>query len=83
MQATKTNTLRVPGANLYHEVRGSGPVLLLICGGVYDDRRALAERPLLSPRGAADHGRGRRRRVTTRRNVPQVSTCSRSLQRVG
>jgi hypothetical protein len=33
MQATKTNTLRVPGANLYDEVRGSGPVLLLICGG--------------------------------------------------
>jgi pimeloyl-ACP methyl ester carboxylesterase len=36
MQATKTSTLRVPGANLYFEVRGSGPVLLLICGGVYD-----------------------------------------------
>jgi pimeloyl-ACP methyl ester carboxylesterase len=33
---TKTGTLRVPGATLYHEVRGSGPVLLLICGGVYD-----------------------------------------------
>lgn len=36
MPATKTNVLKVPGANLYHEVRGSGPVLLLICGGVYD-----------------------------------------------
>jgi len=36
MQATKSNTLKVPGASLYHEVRGSGPVLLLICGGVYD-----------------------------------------------
>ena len=24
MQATKSNTLRVPGASLYHEVRGSG-----------------------------------------------------------
>jgi len=36
MQATRTNTLRVPGAELYFEVRGSGPVLLLICGGVYD-----------------------------------------------
>jgi pimeloyl-ACP methyl ester carboxylesterase len=36
MQATKTSTLKVPGANLYFEVRGSGPVLLLICGGVYD-----------------------------------------------
>ena len=36
MQATRTNTLKVPGAQLYFEVRGSGPVLLLICGGVYD-----------------------------------------------
>jgi pimeloyl-ACP methyl ester carboxylesterase len=36
MQPTKTNTLKVPGANLYYEVRGSGPILLLICGGVYD-----------------------------------------------
>jgi pimeloyl-ACP methyl ester carboxylesterase len=33
---TKTDALKVPGANLYYEVRGSGPVLLLICGGVYD-----------------------------------------------
>ncbi|GAA4572702.1 alpha/beta fold hydrolase [Planotetraspora kaengkrachanensis] len=32
----KTDLLKVPGANLYYEVRGSGPVLLLICGGVYD-----------------------------------------------
>lgn len=32
----KTDTLKVPGANLHWEVRGSGPVLLLICGGVYD-----------------------------------------------
>jgi pimeloyl-ACP methyl ester carboxylesterase len=31
-----TNTLKVDGAELYYEVRGSGPVLLLICGGVYD-----------------------------------------------
>jgi pimeloyl-ACP methyl ester carboxylesterase len=36
MQPTKTNTLTVPGANLYYEVDGCGPVLLLICGGVYD-----------------------------------------------
>lgn len=36
MKPTKTNTLKVPGANLYYEVRGSGPVLLLICGGIYD-----------------------------------------------
>jgi pimeloyl-ACP methyl ester carboxylesterase len=31
-----THTLDVPGAALYYEVRGSGPVLLMICGGVYD-----------------------------------------------
>jgi pimeloyl-ACP methyl ester carboxylesterase len=36
MPPTMTKTLRVPGADLYFEVRGSGPVLLLICGGVYD-----------------------------------------------
>jgi pimeloyl-ACP methyl ester carboxylesterase len=40
------STLKVPGATLYYEVRGSGPVLLLICGGVYDAAgyTALAER---------------------------------------
>jgi pimeloyl-ACP methyl ester carboxylesterase len=32
----KTDILEVPGANLYYELRGSGPVLLLVCGGVYD-----------------------------------------------
>jgi len=32
----KTETLVVPGATLYYEVRGTGPVLLLICGGIYD-----------------------------------------------
>ena len=36
MSPIKTGILKVPGANLYHEIRGSGPVLLLICGGVYD-----------------------------------------------
>ncbi|MEV4096650.1 alpha/beta fold hydrolase [Streptosporangium saharense] len=29
----ETGTLAVPGAELYHEVRGSGPVLLLVNGG--------------------------------------------------
>jgi pimeloyl-ACP methyl ester carboxylesterase len=28
--------LKVDGATLYYEVRGEGPVLLLICGGIYD-----------------------------------------------
>jgi pimeloyl-ACP methyl ester carboxylesterase len=36
MQTMKTDTLKVPGASLYYEVRGSGPFLMLICGGVYD-----------------------------------------------
>ncbi|RJL24208.1 alpha/beta fold hydrolase [Bailinhaonella thermotolerans] len=35
MDAT-TGTLKVPGATLYHEVRGHGPVLLVISGGVMD-----------------------------------------------
>ena len=36
MRPSKTNTLNVPAATLYYEVRGAGPVLLLICGGGYD-----------------------------------------------
>jgi pimeloyl-ACP methyl ester carboxylesterase len=35
-EPVKTEKLAVPGATLYYEVRGSGPVLLLICGGIYD-----------------------------------------------
>jgi pimeloyl-ACP methyl ester carboxylesterase len=33
---TDVRTLSVPGATLHHEVRGSGPVLLLISGGPVD-----------------------------------------------
>nr|BFE62944.1 alpha/beta hydrolase [Dactylosporangium thailandense] len=42
----KTEKLDVPGATLYYEVRGNGPVLLLICGGIYDAEgfAALADR---------------------------------------
>ncbi|MBO0685368.1 MAG: alpha/beta hydrolase [Candidatus Dormibacteraeota bacterium] len=36
MQTTKTDVMKVPGASLHYEVRGAGPALLLICGGVYD-----------------------------------------------
>ncbi|GHO76740.1 putative hydrolase YraK [Ktedonobacter sp. SOSP1-85] len=36
MSSTKSNTLRVPGATLSYEVRGSGPLLLLIAGGGND-----------------------------------------------
>jgi pimeloyl-ACP methyl ester carboxylesterase len=32
----KSETLQVPGASLYYEVRGSGPVLLMIPGGPMD-----------------------------------------------
>src|SRR6266498_2014134 len=32
----KVDTLKVPGATLYHELRGSGPVLLMIPGGPAD-----------------------------------------------
>lgn len=32
----KTDTLQVPGAKLYYEVRGSGPVLLMMPGGPAD-----------------------------------------------
>jgi pimeloyl-ACP methyl ester carboxylesterase len=34
--ATKIETLNVPGASLYYEVRGSGPVLLMMPGGPAD-----------------------------------------------
>jgi len=33
MSITHASTLHVPGANLYYEVRGSGPTLLMIAGG--------------------------------------------------
>jgi pimeloyl-ACP methyl ester carboxylesterase len=36
MEPVKTDKLVVPGATLHYEVRGGGPVLLLICGGIYD-----------------------------------------------
>jgi pimeloyl-ACP methyl ester carboxylesterase len=33
MHDTKTGTLPVPGASIYHEIRGSGPLLLIAQGG--------------------------------------------------
>jgi pimeloyl-ACP methyl ester carboxylesterase len=36
MTQLKTDTLKVPGANLYYEVTGTGPVLLCISGGPTD-----------------------------------------------
>jgi pimeloyl-ACP methyl ester carboxylesterase len=38
MSVVQSGTLRVPGAHLYYEVRGSGPILLLIHGGGGDAR---------------------------------------------
>lgn len=38
MNSLKTGTLRVSGANLFYEVRGKGPHLLLIHGGGSDNR---------------------------------------------
>lgn len=35
-QSTKSATLKVPGATLYYEVQGSGPLLLIIPGGPQD-----------------------------------------------
>lgn len=29
-------TLDVPGATLHYQVRGTGPTMLMICGGIYD-----------------------------------------------
>ena len=34
--ATQIETLKVPGASLYYQVRGSGPVLLMMPGGPAD-----------------------------------------------
>jgi len=36
MSVTKTATLKVPGASLYYEVTGSGPLLLMIAGAPAD-----------------------------------------------
>lgn len=54
----KVETLVVPGATLHYEVRGSGPVLLLICGGVYDAEGfdGLAEALAEFPGGHGGHG---------------------------
>lgn len=57
---TKSSTLKVPGAKIYYEVRGSGPILLMIPGGALDAgifadlSRHLADRYTLvayDPRG--------------------------------
>ncbi|WP_307868286.1 alpha/beta fold hydrolase [Umezawaea beigongshangensis] len=44
----RTGVLDVPGAHLYHEVRGSGPPLLMIPGGPADSRGFTALASLLA-----------------------------------
>ncbi|MBC6972220.1 alpha/beta hydrolase [Bacillus sp. Xin] len=41
MTIVKNGTLQVPGANLYYEIRGKGPVLLMIHGGGGDADKFL------------------------------------------
>jgi pimeloyl-ACP methyl ester carboxylesterase len=49
VEATQlANTLKVPGARLYYEVRGSGPTLLLISGGPTDANVYAGIAPLLA-----------------------------------
>ncbi|MDP8901954.1 MAG: alpha/beta hydrolase [Actinomycetota bacterium] len=50
MNQTRTDTLEVPGATLHYEVRGDGPVLLLIPGGPADAGVFAAIRGELSDR---------------------------------
>jgi pimeloyl-ACP methyl ester carboxylesterase len=51
MTATKTGTLPVPGASLYYEIRGSGPLLLIAPGGDGNAARSAD----LADRMAADY----------------------------
>ncbi|GCE12182.1 alpha/beta fold hydrolase [Tengunoibacter tsumagoiensis] len=44
----KTQTLKVPGATIYYETRGSGPVLLMIAGGGTDAGVFEAIAPILA-----------------------------------
>lgn len=55
MDQPRTATLRVPGASLYHEVRGSGPLLLLIPGGSGDGGQFAALADALADRFTVVH----------------------------
>ena len=50
MDRSHTDTLKVPGATLHYEVRGTGPVLLLIPGGPADSSVFAPIRSVLSER---------------------------------
>src|SRR5215467_177864 len=73
MSETKTATLKVPGASLYYEVTGSGPVLLMISGAPADAGAFAAIAAQLADRYTVvtydwrgDAGPGRRRRLSAR-----------------
>jgi pimeloyl-ACP methyl ester carboxylesterase len=50
MNPSQADTLKVPGAALHYEIRGSGPVLLLIPGGPADGGVFAPIRELLADR---------------------------------
>jgi pimeloyl-ACP methyl ester carboxylesterase len=50
MNSIKEDYLKVPGASLYYEIRGSGPVLLMIPGGPTDATTFAGLAPRLSDR---------------------------------
>jgi pimeloyl-ACP methyl ester carboxylesterase len=50
MNPARVDTLKVPGASLYYEVRGSGPVLLMIPGGPADAGVFAGIAPILADR---------------------------------
>ena len=50
MNSTKAEHLKVPGASLYYEVSGSGPVLLMMPGGPMDATAFAGIAPRLSDR---------------------------------
>ena len=50
MNQSRTDALKVPGATLHYEIRGAGPLLLLIPGGPADSSVFASIRSLLSER---------------------------------
>src|SRR5690349_17678061 len=50
MHSTKEDHLKVPGASLYYQIQGSGPVLLMIPGGPTDANIFAGIAPRLSDR---------------------------------
>ena len=66
MNQSRTDTLKVPGATLYYEVRGAGPVLLLIPGGPADAGGFAPIRDILSDRYTVAVGEASKRQLAHR-----------------